>query len=368
MDVFEYGDEEVSRKEIMLGTTSMVIGIGILTLPRLVATATQSSDGWMSIAIAGMLAIVLAWVAAKLASRFPKMSFITYTGLIVTKPVAMILSCVIFIYFFLFSAYVTRGIANIAKQYLFDDTPIEVIALVYILIVTYAVAGTRVGLLRLNMLFIPIVLIIIACLLAFSSNLVEPSNLKPFFVSSWSGILLGVKESIFSLLGFEVILFYISNMNRPQEAPKAVIIGMVIPVLLYLFVYLFVISVFSIEATREVIYPTIELAKEIVLPGEFFERFESLFFLIWIMTIFNTGSMAFDVCILAIGSLFKNVRKMIWIWIITPFVFIAAMMPQDLIDYTNLGEYISYLGLLIAGIMPISLLLIAIIRGVKGHS
>lgn len=368
MKTFEYGDEEIAKKEIMLGTASMVIGAGVLTLPRLVANATESSDGWISIVLAGMVAIVMAWVAAKLAARFPKMTFITYTGLIATKPVAIVLTCLMFAYFFLISAYVTRGIANIAKQYLFDETPIEVIALIFILIVTYAVAGSRVGLLRLNILFLPIVLFVIACLLSFSIGIIEPKNLKPVFITNWSGIFLGAREIFFSLLGFEVVLFYISYMNRPKQAPKAVVFGMVIPVVLYLFVYMIVISVFTVEVARHVIYPTIELAKEVELPGEFFERIESLFFVIWIMTIFNTGSMAFDVCILSVSSIFKNVRKMTWFWIITPMVYITAMTPQDLIEYTNFGEYIGYLGIAIAGVIPISLLIIAKIRGVKGHT
>jgi spore germination protein len=368
MKVFEYGDEEIDSKEIMLGTASMVIGLGILTLPRLVADVTESSDGWMSILIAGMLAIFLAWVAAKLASRFPNMTFITYTGLIATKPVAIILTCLMFAYFFFFSAYVTRGIAIISKQYLFDETPVEVIALIFILIITYAVAGSRVGLLRLNLLFFPIVLVFLVLLLSFSTGLVELNNLKPFFVTNWTGIYQGAKESIFSLLGFEIILFYISYMNRPKEAPKAAVIGVAIPIVLYVFIYLIVISVFAVEPTRQVMFPTIELAKEIELPGQFFERLESLFFVIWIMTIFNTGSMAFDICIMAVSSIFKNVKKMTWLWVLSPLVYIMAMMPQDLIEYYNFGKYVSYLGLVIVGVIPSLLLIIAKIRGVRGHS
>jgi spore germination protein len=364
---FEYGDEEIDSKEIMLGTASMVIGIGILTLPRLVARVTESSDGWMSILIAGILAIFLAWVAAKLASRFPQMTFITYTERIATKPVAIILTCLMFIYFFFFSAYITRGIAIIAKQYLFDETPVEVIALIFILIITYAVAGSRVGLLRLNLLFFPIVLFFIVMLLSFSTGLVELKNLKPFFVTNWTGIFQGVKESIFSLLGFEIILFYISYMNRPKDAPKAAVIGVAIPVVLYLFTYLIVISVFAIEPTREVMYPTIELAKEVELPGQFFERLESVFFVIWIMTIFNTGSMAFDICILSISSIFKKAKKMTLIWALSPLVYMVSMMPQDIIEYSNFGKYVSYLGLVIVGIIPSTLLIIAKIRGVRGH-
>jgi len=364
---FEYGDGEIDSKEMMFAISSMVIGAGVLTLPRLVADATESSDGWVSILIAGALAILLAWVGAKLASRFPKMNFFTYTGLIATKPVAMILTWIVFGYFLVFSAYITRGISLIAKQYLFDETPVEVIALTFMLIIIYAVAGSRVSLLRLNLLFFPIVLAFIILLLYFSAGLIELDNLKPIFVTNWSGIMKGARETIFSLLGFEIAMFYIFYMNRPQKAPKAVVIGMLLPVVLYVFVYLIVISVFSVEATIQVMFPTIELAKEIELPGEFFERLESLFFVIWIMTIFNTGSMAFDICIMQVNSIFKNTKKTTCIWVLSPLIYVVAMIPQDMIEFAILGEYLSYAGLVVAGVMPCSLFITAMIRGVKGH-
>lgn len=367
MRSFEYGDGEIDSKEMMFAISSMVIGAGVLTLPRLVADATESSDGWVSILIAGALAILLAWVGAKLASRFPKMNFFTYTGLIATKPVAMILTWIVFGYFLVFSAYITRGISLIAKQYLFDETPVEVIALTFMLIIIYAVAGSRVSLLRLNLLFFPIVLAFIILLLSFSAGLIELDNLKPIFVTNWSGIMKGARETIFSLLGFEIAMFYIFYMNRPQKAPKAVVIGMLLPVVLYVFVYLIVISVFSVEATIQVMFPTIELAKEIELPGEFFERLESLFFVIWIMTIFNTGSMAFDICIMQVNSIFKNTKKTTCIWVLSPLIYVVAMIPQDMIEFAILGEYLSYAGLVVAGVMPCSLFITAMIRGVKGH-
>ncbi len=367
MKTFEYGDQEISRKELMFAVASMVIGVGVLTLPRLVADVTQASDGWISIAIAGMTAICLAWVSAKLAALFPNQCFFDYAAAIATKPVAIILTFLWFGYFLLFASYITRAIANIAKLYLLNQTPSEVIALIFMLVVIYAISGSRVGLLRLNLLFFPIVLAFAVLLLTFNTGLVELKNLKTFFVTHWTGIAKGVKESIFSLLGFEVILFYISYMNRPKQAPQAAIIGLVIPVILYLLVYLFVIGVFSVEATRNVVFPTIELAKETQLPGEFFERFESMFFLIWIMTIFNTACMAWDVSIMAASSLFRKVKKMTWIWILSPVIYITAMSPRDSLEFADLGTFISYFGLAMVGIVPVILFIIAKLRGVKGH-
>lgn len=345
MKSFEYGDQKIGSKEIRYGVASMMIGVGVLTMPRAVAEVTQSSDGWISIVIASTAAVVFAWIAAKLASKFPNQSFFHYASAIASKPAAYLFTFVLFIYYVLFTSYVTRAIAEISKQYLFDETPVEVIALVFILVVIYAVSGSRAGLLRLNLLFFPFVVTIVAILLLFSLGLFEWNNLKPFMITNWQGIASGTKESIFSLLGFEIILFYIAYMNRPKQAPKAAVIGVMIPSLLYLCVYIIVIGVFSFEVTSQVNYPTIELAKEIKLPGQFFERYESLFFVIWIMTIFNTTSMAMDVSVMALSSMFGKWQKMSWILIISPFIYVIAMLPQNPNELFTFGSLISYMGL-----------------------
>jgi spore germination protein len=364
---FEYGDEEIGQREITVAVASMIIGVGILTLPRLVSQATQGSDGWISIAMAGCLAIFFAWIVAKLAARFPKKTFFEYTSAIVTKPVAYVLTLLFGVHFLLFVAYESRAIAGVSKQYLFDRTPVEVVAFVFLLVVIYAVSGSRVALLRINLLFLPIVLTV-ACVMQFMNlGFLEIGNLKPFFKTEWSGIFAGTKESVLSFLGFEIMLFYVALMNRPKDAPKAAIIGISIPLLLYLLLHLTVIGVLSHRVTMNVIYPTIEIAKEVEVPGGFFERFESVFFTIWIMTIFNTTAMAYDVAVMALSSIFRKVKKITWLFMLSPLIYIISMLPQSYVQQSNFGMFISYSGIVFAILIPLGLLLIAKMRGVKGN-
>lgn len=362
MKPFEYGDQEISYKEMLFAVPSMIVGVSILTLPRLVAEAVQSSDGWISILLAGSFACLFGWSMAKLASSYPRRTFYEYTTIITAKPIAFVFTIYLFLYFALFAGFVVRSIADISKQYLFDRTPVEVVALLFWLIVIYAVSGSRAGILRLNLLFFPLVLGIVSFLLIISIGIFEIKNLKPVFVSEWGGLLNGAKESIFSLLGFEVLLFYTSMANNPEKAPKAAVIGTIIPVVLYIAVYIIVIGIFSIEGAVHVVHPTIELAKEIHIPGEFFERFESLFFLIWIMTIFNTAAMSLDITIITLGSLWKRAKKMTLILIVSPSVYLISMMPQDTVQLSTLGTVISWSGLIFAGTVPFALLLIAKLR------
>ena len=341
MKMFKYGDEKIGEKELMFAVASVVIGGGILTLPTNLAKATIGSDGWISLAIAGLIFAFFTWLAATLAARFPNQTFHTYASLIVTKPVATVLTSLYGLLFLLLSSYVVRNIAGISKDYLLQQTPIEVIALVFLLVVVYAVSGARVGLFRLNMLFLPIILFVAIFILLLNLKTIDVNNLLPMFKTNFSGYEKGFKASITSYLGFGVILFYIAYLKNSKQAPKAATIGMCIPIVLYILIYITSLGVFGYVGTANLVTPLIELAKRAEIPGMLLERVESLFFIIWLMAIFTTAAMAFDVAVLAINSILKKIAKIRIIFVLTPIQYFISMLPQDFIQVAAFGEVIS---------------------------
>lgn len=357
MRVNSYGEKPLSSLEMGMTITSMLIGVGILTLPRSVATYTRSFDGWMSILFAGCVALLAGWLVSKVAVRAGNRAFLDYSAALVGRPVTYLIAALQFTYFLGFCSFETRAIANISKQYLFDRTPVEYISLAFILVVVYGVSGSRSALLRLNVLFLPSVLIMIMIVVSFGYRWFEPVNLKPFFVTPPIGIAQGAKEVIYSLLGFEIILYYIVFMERPEKAPKAVLSGIALTVFIYLVLYQLVIGIFSNIGAMNIVYPTIELAKEIQFPGNFFERFESLFFVIWIMTIYNTAAMGFDLANECLSFLFKKLTKRYRLVILAPIAYLICMIPGDMAEFSTLGTIISYMAMLSGILLPISLLM-----------
>ncbi|MEH7521861.1 GerAB/ArcD/ProY family transporter, partial [Bacillus sp. JJ1503] len=208
MKSFEYGDREVGRKEVMMAVANMVIGFGVLTLPRTIVKATNSIDGWISIVLGGVTAICFVGVLATLLARFPKKNFHEFTSLIINKPVATILTLLFSMFTMLFVSYETRGVADISKLYLFDRTPAEVICFVFLLVVIYAVSDSSAVLLRVNLMFMPVVLLIVLILIIMNIGFFDYKHIKPFFITGWKDILKGSKETVFSFLGFEILLFY----------------------------------------------------------------------------------------------------------------------------------------------------------------
>ncbi|QGH33185.1 GerAB/ArcD/ProY family transporter [Gracilibacillus salitolerans] len=365
MKRFEYADQKISDKQILVAVPSFVIGIGILSLPQSVASVSMASDGWISILIGGMIVLLITWSVAKLASSFPNQSFITYTSAIVTRPIAIVLTFLFAILSMSVTALQVRQIADIAKHYLLKETPVEIISFTFLLLIIYAVAGSRTGLFRLNTLFLPFVLFVALIVIAFNINWFDLGFLSPTFETSFSGYMEGVKNSVLSYAGFVILWFYITLVKEPKNTPKMAVLGMCIPIVLYLSLYLTCILVFGNSVTSNLQYPSIELAKIVEIPGGILERFESLFFVIWIMAIFNTTAMAFDIAVLALNTIFTNIGKINLIFIIAPIVYVTGMYPQDLVQVSIFGSFIGYSSVLYTVFVVILLFVIAKIRRVK---
>ena len=147
MKSFEYGDQEVGDKEITVAVSSMILGVGIITLPRMLAGETNASDGWISLLLAGGIVCFFTYIIGKLVSRFPKAVFFAIYITDCFQPLAYVITFIFGIYALSTVAFQVRSVANISRMYLFNRTPTEVLVLIFLLVVVYAVSGSRAAIL-----------------------------------------------------------------------------------------------------------------------------------------------------------------------------------------------------------------------------
>ncbi|WP_068676949.1 endospore germination permease [Oceanobacillus sp. Castelsardo] len=364
MSTFKYGDKMIKTRDIMVLVPSMLIAVVVLSLPRMLAGVTNAADGWIPIVVSGIVAILLAWFVAKLASFFPNQSFLEYASSLVSKPIAVILTLLFALEGILITAFEVRAIGVISEQYLFRNTPIEIITLSFLWVVVYAVSGSRAGIFRLNSLFLPFIFIAVIILVFFSIGYMELSNVLPVFKTDVQGYMQGTMKSALSYSGIGVLFFYIAFVRQPKRAPGMAAVGMGFVVMLYVLIYFTCIAVFG-SATEVLRLPIIDLAKAIEIPGGFFERIESVFYVIWIMGIFTTTAISFDIAVLAITLVFPKLNKIKVTLCLTPLIFIITTMPKDYIEVEQFGNYVSYLDLGLIFFVTILLWGMYLIRGVK---
>lgn len=365
MNPYQYSDNYISEKEFICAYPSIIIGVAVLELPSLVAAETSFSDGWISIFLAGVIFTVLAILAVKVAMCFPDQSFFSYTSFLVTRPIAITISLIYVIICICLGGYITRSISYISQQYLFNQTPMEVLALCFLLVVIYAISGERVGLFRLNMMFLPIILVIFIFVGVLNIKWYDTENFLPLFQTDINGYLKGMLISSEAFIGFGIGLFYIFLVRNPTNMTKNVVTGMSICILFYLFIFLSSIGVFGNLVTSNLMFPTIELAKRVDLPGGIFERIDAFIFTIWIMAIFNTVAMILDISILLLSSIFKKANKKMITFIIAPIVFYIGMFPQQTDQVRQASKVLSLISVFFSILIITSLFLIVKIRGVK---
>ncbi|AIF42431.1 endospore germination permease [Virgibacillus sp. SK37] len=368
MKDFKYADEKISHREIMISVPAVAIAVGILIVPSSIASVTVSSDGWVSLLAAGMISIFIAWLIARLAAHFPQQSFFSYASSLVSKPGAIILCLLFAANGILITAYEVKQLANTSHQYLFDRTPEEVVGLAFLLIVIYAVSGSRAGLIRLNIMFFPIIFAISFLLIIFSLKLVKLDNVLPVFQTDLNGYLLGFKESMFIYVGYCMLFFYTAFVRKPEKAPKAAALGMSMAVALYMLLFLCCVFVFGNLATANLVVPTIELAKTVEIPGGFFERFELPLFTIWVMAIFNTAAILLDISVLAISYVFPNLQKKKILFILSPLVFFISELPKNIKEISQLATAISLYSVLLSVSTVVLLFVMVKLKGVGKHA
>ncbi|MGO4887458.1 GerAB/ArcD/ProY family transporter [Anaerobacillus sp. MEB173] len=337
----------VSPIEMSILIISMIIGVGILTVPRALTSAQETADGWISIGITGIVVMINVFIYVQLQKNFPGKNLLQYfaegkKG----KWLAKILSVSFILYFLFLLGYEARVLGVVVKLYLLDQTPSEVIVLIMLLLIVYAVNKGAQGVIHLSLMFIPIVIFVSFLIFPFNIMNISFERVLPIMPEGILPVLLGVKEMILSYLGVEIIFFFMAYMKVENLRSRPLNLAILFITMLYASVYFFTVAVFGVEMTKYTTFPTVDLAKEVEIPGGFIERIESLVITVWIMTIFNTMSIAFFLLVQTAKQQFLVKKKATYLPAAVAFVvFILAFVPLSLSETFEFGDYIGWFGL-----------------------
>ncbi len=353
--------DRLSSVQVMTLAAMTIIGTGLINLPRQVVEAVELGGVLLTL-VAGGTVTTLSVVITLLGRRFPNKTIIEYSSDIVGPILAKGIHLLLAVYFLVGTALVLRLFSDAMKAFLLDNTPIEVIMITMLILTIYLAQNGINAVARICEAFFPIVLI--------SSSILLILGLKNFdikeFYSLWQVDLVDVVQNISAVtkayLGFEVLLFAVAFMAKPKKAVICGVAGVGLTTIIYTATVAICIGVFSYDALKFQMYPTMELAKSIDFPGAFAERFDVFFAIFWIVAVFTT------ICVLHYLAGFTTVRLIglknyrPFIYLVAPIIYFLALAPQNIYQVKLCGQIFSNLGGLAVVLIPILLFIIAIIR------
>ncbi|MFW6270280.1 MAG: GerAB/ArcD/ProY family transporter [Bacillota bacterium] len=345
-----------------------LIGAGSLVIPRTLAEIA-GTGAWISLIIAGFFVLISLFIMIRLGLRFPEETLIEYSSRITNKWIGKSIGFLYSFYWLITAALIVRIFSSMLVTTVLFDTPIEVLIITMLLVVIYFIRHDIQVIGRINELYFIFIIIPIILGVFLAVREVNTLRLMPFTGGQgFFPIIVGSFNSIFSLLGFEVVILLLPSLVTQKLAYNYGTKGILSPLAVYLVFVIIAIGLFGLEELQNLTWPTLEVIKVTPFPGLVLERLESIFIAFWVIAIFTSSGNILYSSMVGFSQVFELQEHKTLTLPVLPMLLFIAMYPDNIYHLFDFMQFISYFGAGIIFIIPIALYIIAIIRGIKGDA
>lgn len=298
-------------------------------------------DAWVSMLVAGCIALLIAVVTTQLVLLHPEQTFIQFSQTIMGKWLGKIVIFIYLVQWYTIIPIVLRQFSDLLQVLLLPRTPGIVIILAMVLIVIYVTySGGIDGIGRVSEILGPIILLMVMVVLTTSVGNIEWKRLLPFYADSGMGAIIKGTLPSASYLGHAVEFVMISPfLFTPRKGSPYVIWGVAVASFGVLLSMIMVILTVGVNLSAKMWYPFFEMTKKIAVFG-FIENLDAIAVVIWIASVFIKLSIYMFVTSYGTAQ-FLHVEK--WknmIWFVAPVVTAFAFIPRNVSEAT--GSYLNH--------------------------
>ncbi|WP_256256344.1 GerAB/ArcD/ProY family transporter [Paenibacillus sp. BC26] len=351
----------ISRTQLFFMIIKTQIGIGLLSLP----SDTQSiagGDSWISVLLAGAVIQLVLFVYWHLLKKYPNDTLSEITIHLLGRYLGKAINVVYYAFFVLIAAYACSLYAELINIWMLPLTPGWVLLLLIVGTSVYlALDNLRVIARFFVFSSILFVVLILISFLNFNS-VMHISNILPVGQSGMMPILSGSEKTFFSMLGFEVTLYFYSQVQGNRKGMLSVISaanGFV--TLFYTYFVLICLMGLSPKALEQVNEPVLFLFKG--LSFQLFDRLDLIFLTIWIIPM--TATIVSYLCVAGKSLTTKRGSYRKLVWFSGGIVFITAWFITTIENMRPFSKWLEYGYLIMIAAVPVLLWLSSFL--VKTH-
>jgi spore germination protein len=346
---------------------STVIGVGVLALPLFAVRAAESGAPLLAllgmlVSFVGLLFVIL------LGMRFPQQTIVQYSELLIGKWPARCFSVLLILFFAVLTSLASREFGEVVVTSVLQRTPLEVTVIVMLALAAISSRNDMTTFTYIHHLYFPLILFPGIVIVALSLKNAVVVNLLPIIGNEHHSYITGILVIAALFQSSFVMTMVIPAMRRPARAIPAGIIGMVLAGGLYLLIVIATVSVFGSQEIKQLLWPTLELAKTTSLPANVLERLDGAFIAVWVTAVFTTLFSTYYFTIHSLSQLLRLRDHKLFSFMLLPFVFVIAMLPQNVVQLYNVISIIGRYGLALTIVYPGMLLIVALIRKARGKA
>ncbi len=358
----KYKNGEITAVQSYIIIISIMIGTGILGLARVVGQISQQ-DAWISVLINGIFISLIMACIIYTVRKYPKDSFLDFTGKLLTKPIGYLVTAIYIAYAVVATGVIIRFLMEMVKTWLLHKTPMWVLSFLVVISAVYMVKNGLTVVARFNeVLFFTIFFFVVLILVALPET--ELINLQPVGGSGLANILKGAVPSFYAFGGYEVILVYYTYISD-KEKPilKYSVLSVLGVTAFYTLSVMAQVALFGPDELARVLYPSMNYLRAVDFPV--FERMELFFTVFWCFTVIGTVGLQFLAACILSKTIFKTKTVQVFTYIYAPIIFIISLYPRNTVHLVEISDYVSYMNIFFGLLLPLLLFLMSIIRGGK---
>jgi len=349
--------KEVTTVQAATTLISTIIGVGVLPLPLFAVRAGDTGAPFITLLGIGIAAFGL-FVVTKLGLRHSDKTIITYSEDILGKWLGRFFSLFVIVFFSILTALAAREFGAVVITAVLLETPLEVTVIVMLLLAAISARNTMNTFAYIHNFYIPIILAPVLIIVALSLKNANFLYVRPFISSGLHDSFFGALTIAALFQGSFIMTLIIPSMKNPKSAMKAGWWAIFISGGLYLLLVLATVAIFGAEEIKRLYWPTLELARTTSLPGNILQRLDVIFISVWVIAVFTTIFASYFLTIHSVKQLFRLQDHKMLAYFMLPFIFILAMLPQNIVQLYDVIKIAGRAGLIVTILYPMLLYII----------
>lgn len=348
---------------------STIIGIGILSIPRYMAEAGDSAAPLIS-ASGIPLAFLGCWFTASVCRKFPNETLFVFSRRLLGTGIADFFTCLISLFFALSTGITMRQFGEVCVTVVFKKTPIEIVILLMLIVGALSIRRNIVKFTYVHLFYLPFILLSVLSIVLIALKNVDALNLLPITGNdlTFSGFSKGMLTSAALYQGTFVIVLLVPLMKNPRQILKAGSAGLLIIGCVYVMIVLVTLGMFGAQETKLLSYPTLETARSISIGAGLLERFDAIFIIIWVVSIFTSIFTNYYLTVYSLQKVLRFKDHRLISNFSLPFIYAFSLGPRNIFQVNTVASLTGGIGLVLLTFYPFLLWLVALIRHKGGVS
>lgn len=294
---------KVGNLEAIALIFTVIINHTILTLSKDIVSTTKSAT-ILNVIYIGIIAIFIGIIICKLLKRFPGLDIIDISNFLGGKILKNIIGILFFSYFIFTSAILLNQFSTSLQIIYYPMTNIFFIILLFVIVTSIVCSLNFSSVSRTNVLVLPIVIISIIFLFVANSKNFSFERLYPILGDGFNSTFIAGLSNLFAFGELSLLYFLPPHLKDSRQFKKITLISIAISA-----IYLLI----SISTTLLMFDSFVEVDELMALYsavryiefGTFFQRLDSVFLLIWIISFACYLSLVLNFCI----NIFKKLTN-----------------------------------------------------------